>query len=409
MLAWLAEHALSPRARAGDARGFVAAGDVDAAEIGRADYEIVRATDIGDAPRRRRVPDDLAGRRGRSDRPARWRGRAAGRDRDPARRRPPGADRGPGRGGGGGSRAHPVSAGGRGDGARSNLKRPVSIRLPARVHFLRGGNVGGGSTNRIAHHLSDRLTRRERELQLPAASPTWTGAGGAGGQAVAGGGGRGRRPGRRGRWPSGRGRREAGVGGQAGAPIQGGGTWWRPWRRWRRWSVCRRPRRCPTAASWPDRRIAPYTGSPAAPTAFATLRPSVQVARGAGAPAERSPIASRPMIRASRARSIACAFPSPEIDAAGLSDTPHARDQHEDSDSATRRRRYAWRVRACDGAQRCGDWSAVRYLQVGRVREDINGNGYGKTAGDRHRRLCTLGSRRTSGAAIQRSVDERAS
>jgi hypothetical protein len=38
---------------------------------------------------------------------------------------------------------------------------------------------------------------------------------------------------------------------------------------------------------------------------------------------------------------------------------------------------YAWRVRACDASARCGPWSEVRYLHVGRVREDINGDGYG--------------------------------
>src|SRR5690606_32532146 len=38
--------------------------------------------------------------------------------------------------------------------------------------------------------------------------------------------------------------------------------------------------------------------------------------------------------------------------------------------------KYAWRVRACDDSCRCSDWSAVGYLNVGRTRDDINGDGY---------------------------------
>lgn len=41
--------------------------------------------------------------------------------------------------------------------------------------------------------------------------------------------------------------------------------------------------------------------------------------------------------------------------------------------------RYAWRLRACnpDG---CSQWSRARYLSVGRVRNDFNGDGYGDLA-----------------------------
>ncbi len=35
---------------------------------------------------------------------------------------------------------------------------------------------------------------------------------------------------------------------------------------------------------------------------------------------------------------------------------------------------YAWRVRACNAS--CGEWSEVRYLHVGRVPGDFNGDGY---------------------------------
>ena len=37
---------------------------------------------------------------------------------------------------------------------------------------------------------------------------------------------------------------------------------------------------------------------------------------------------------------------------------------------------YSWRVRACAGAAGCGAWSEVGYVNVGRVTNDINGDGY---------------------------------
>jgi len=43
---WLAEHALSPRAAPAVRRGFLAAGDVTPPEVARADFDIVRATDV---------------------------------------------------------------------------------------------------------------------------------------------------------------------------------------------------------------------------------------------------------------------------------------------------------------------------------------------------------------------------
>jgi len=46
--AWLAEHALSPRARPAVRRGFLAAGDITPADVTRADFAIVAATDLGD-------------------------------------------------------------------------------------------------------------------------------------------------------------------------------------------------------------------------------------------------------------------------------------------------------------------------------------------------------------------------
>jgi len=38
---------------------------------------------------------------------------------------------------------------------------------------------------------------------------------------------------------------------------------------------------------------------------------------------------------------------------------------------------YAWRVRACDASRRCSGWSSTSYLNVGRLKADLNGDGYG--------------------------------
>ena len=45
---WLADHALSPRAAPAVRRGFLAAGDVTPPDVARADFDIVRATDLGE-------------------------------------------------------------------------------------------------------------------------------------------------------------------------------------------------------------------------------------------------------------------------------------------------------------------------------------------------------------------------
>src|SRR5262249_54744555 len=49
--AWMAEHGLSPAAKPAVRRGFVAAGIVTPAEVTLADFEAVRATDLGDRVR----------------------------------------------------------------------------------------------------------------------------------------------------------------------------------------------------------------------------------------------------------------------------------------------------------------------------------------------------------------------
>lgn len=72
-----------------------------------------------------------------------------------------------------------------------------------------------------------------------------------------------------------------------------------------------------------------------------------------------------------------CAFESVELGERGITSTSWAPSQplpvkaEVPVDSS-----YAWRVRACELADRCSPWSEVRYLHVGRLRDDLNGDGY---------------------------------
>jgi len=72
----------------------------------------------------------------------------------------------------------------------------------------------------------------------------------------------------------------------------------------------------------------------------------------------------------------ACDFGSPEIQTETMttSYTPKE-DLPVDRDAAPVGRRYYWRVRSCDGGE-CAAWSAPRYVDVGRLRQDVNGDGY---------------------------------
>src|SRR5690606_13809213 len=70
-------------------------------------------------------------------------------------------------------------------------------------------------------------------------------------------------------------------------------------------------------------------------------------------------------------------FDSPEVDQTGIADTKWAPDTPlAVSRAAPVGTTYFWRVRACDAPDRCSDWSEVRYLNVGRLRDDLNGDGY---------------------------------
>ncbi|HEY6725323.1 MAG TPA: FG-GAP-like repeat-containing protein [Polyangiaceae bacterium] len=78
-----------------------------------------------------------------------------------------------------------------------------------------------------------------------------------------------------------------------------------------------------------------------------------------------------------------CDFTSPELDVTGIraeTFTPAA-DLPVEEMEAPLGRRYYWRVRACEGALVCSDWSEVFYVDVGRVREDVTGDGYPDVVG----------------------------
>jgi hypothetical protein len=76
-----------------------------------------------------------------------------------------------------------------------------------------------------------------------------------------------------------------------------------------------------------------------------------------------------------------CTFPDPEINLTDLSDafyTPAA--NLAVSSVAPVGRRYYWHVRVCTSVGTCGPWSPTHYLDVGRVRNDFNGDGYSDIA-----------------------------
>ncbi len=120
-----------------------------------------------------------------------------------------------------------------------------------------------------------------------------------------------------------------------------------------------------------------YTGSLHAPSARATLRPTFTWA--AVAPTCGAVSYELQLDNSCTPGSLAsCAFSSAEVDAKGITATSYAPPQDlKVATTAPVGALYAWRVRACDASNRCGSWSEVRYLHVGRVREDINGDGYG--------------------------------
>ncbi len=72
-----------------------------------------------------------------------------------------------------------------------------------------------------------------------------------------------------------------------------------------------------------------------------------------------------------------CLFASPEVAEVALTETSSAPSANLPVNmSAPVGRRYFWRVRACNDLG-CSDWSDVWYLDVGRLADDVNGDGYG--------------------------------
>jgi hypothetical protein len=72
-----------------------------------------------------------------------------------------------------------------------------------------------------------------------------------------------------------------------------------------------------------------------------------------------------------------CEFESPEADASGIEETRYRPGRPLDvSTAAPVGTRYFWRVRACETEVRCSEWSEQRYMNVGRLNDDINGDGY---------------------------------
>jgi hypothetical protein len=118
-----------------------------------------------------------------------------------------------------------------------------------------------------------------------------------------------------------------------------------------------------------------YTGSIRAPAARQTLRPEFRWTGVTGC----GTITYRIQLDDSCTPGAiaACGFPSPEIDATGVAATTYRPPADlATASSAPVGRRYYWRVRGCDGGGSCGPWSMVRYVEVGRVPGDFNGDGY---------------------------------
>jgi hypothetical protein len=72
-----------------------------------------------------------------------------------------------------------------------------------------------------------------------------------------------------------------------------------------------------------------------------------------------------------------CEFKSPERDVTGIEELHYRPEKPlEVASLAPVGTRYFWRVRACETASRCSDWTEARYLNVGRLNDDLNGDGY---------------------------------
>ncbi len=121
------------------------------------------------------------------------------------------------------------------------------------------------------------------------------------------------------------------------------------------------------------------TGSVHALASFATLRPELRwrwLSDGCSPPSYRVQVDDSCPVSGFQA----CEFPSPEAEASDLADTRW----RPPTELAVRDvppvgRRYFWRVAACRGVS-CSSWSPIRYLDVGRVIVDLDGDGYSDVA-----------------------------
>ncbi|HJL15095.1 MAG TPA: FG-GAP-like repeat-containing protein [Sandaracinaceae bacterium LLY-WYZ-13_1] len=77
-----------------------------------------------------------------------------------------------------------------------------------------------------------------------------------------------------------------------------------------------------------------------------------------------------------------CAFEAPAVEAE-VTEPSHRPSLLDVSASPPVGRRYYWRVRACRGGA-CSSWSTVRYLDVGRLPNDFDGDGYGDLLAGAH-------------------------
>jgi len=119
-----------------------------------------------------------------------------------------------------------------------------------------------------------------------------------------------------------------------------------------------------------------YTGNATADAALMTLRPTFVWHAPAGCAADTYELQVDNSCAPGQIAN--CAFPSPEI----ATSVPSSTTRFTPSTALAVQTTapvgavYSWRVRACAGAGACGAWSEVGYLNVGRVLNDINGDGY---------------------------------
>jgi hypothetical protein len=136
-------------------------------------------------------------------------------------------------------------------------------------------------------------------------------------------------------------------------------------------------------AKLPDvpRLLAPvrgaYTGSLLAPSARRTLRPTF-VWSGVADTCGATTYELQADDSCAPGALESCAFDSPELSETGLAQTSFEPSKSlKVAKTAPVGAFYGWRVRACDASRRCSDYSDVGNLHVGRVREDLNGDGFG--------------------------------